>query len=303
MALLPIAFVDGREYAAEDVRRIVYAATNGATGLAQADPGVLAATSTPSGNVIVNAFVGYIASPVVRGQSYVATNDQATTLAVPPNNTSATVTYYVGVVVDDPQYPGTNQPADPRTATYGRLTVATSLPTASKPVLILGTITLPPNTGTVTNSMIRVTSRPANPRRERTQVVRSPNATHSLGTTYQQWPPSEWVDFSVPSWARRAIVRVDISGVEIMTNDYTRAELKPTLDGWSDDQPVMMTVRGQQGHRNCFFTVADFRVSSAQVAKGTVTVGLRGAVMVGKAGAFQIDNETNLAYDVEFLEA
>lgn len=301
MALQAAAFVDGKSYAAEDVRRLVFAATQGASGVAAQGNLEVSATATPSGNVVVNAGVGYAMSLYAPNQSYIVSNNQAETVAIPPNNTASPVKYEMCIVVNDPQYAGGGtMPSDPSRETFCRYLIQPTLP-GSRPYVRLATITLPANTATVTNAMVVDRTSVANPRRDRRSVVSSPGSVYPLSTTYQQWPPGASVPFDVPSWARRMNVRVDLSGVEIVASGYHRAELKPTLDGGSDEQPVAMTVNNQNTQRLSFFTVATFAIPTAKRG-GTVQIGLRGAVKVGTSGAFQIDTSTNIVYDVEFLE-
>ncbi|MGC8201018.1 hypothetical protein, partial [Salmonella enterica] len=70
---------------------------------------------------------------------------------------------------------------------------------------------------------------------------------------------------------------------------YVRAELKPTFNGDSSSDTISLTVRNQKSQRFSAFAVCRYKIPAS--ARGTnVQIGLRAAVKVGAAGAFQLDS-------------
>ena len=93
MTFLPASVIDGARTYAESIRRQLYSATGGATGVIL--PGALKVTAlpTPGGAIVIAPGSAAIASPYpgASGQSYQVANDAALQVAVPSNNTGAPI--------------------------------------------------------------------------------------------------------------------------------------------------------------------------------------------------------------------
>lgn len=168
MSLDPVPwFIGGEaEHSAESARALAWVATNGRTGVSK--PGDLAVTPlrTPGGAVLVAPGGASIESTYAGAsrQSYTVSNTQSAQVSIPPNNGSSTVTRYVGVEVNDPQYAG-SYPADRTNGPYNRFVVRSSLRGGTHPWIPLAAIRMPANTAAVTRRMISDVRELANPRR------------------------------------------------------------------------------------------------------------------------------------------
>lgn len=298
MTFQAVAFIDGLSYPAEAVRRLVYAATGGTTGVLGADSFRVTAGSTPGAFVNVSAGVG----AVVGGgsvQSYLVTNDQLVQLAVPANNSSTPITRYVVFSIRDPQYAGMPALSGPSDIA-GDLQVVSVLP-SNRPYLRLATLTIPGNTGTITNSMVTNDLSLSAPRTRPDSFVHLPTATYTLGTTYQQWGGFA-IPFHCPMWANRADVLITVEGMEQKVAGYIRAHIKPTINGVSADMSQEVTItRNGPIQRHSFSAMGSFSIPS-NWRDTTVQVGMRAYIGAGPSGAFEIDSESAVMAQILFSE-
>lgn len=296
MALKAAAFVDGREYAAEDVRRLAFAATDGATGVVRSGDLAVAATSTPSTNVTINAGVGYIQSTFAHAQAYVVSNDAAYSAPVPANGTGSPITLYVQLVIDDPQYPGTAIPPSPLTALYCRLLIQTTLLT-DRPVLLLATIVVPASTSVITNAMITTRALVARPRSYREPHVTYPSGdTNMSKTAYVSWPLSDFA-VNVPIWATKVYMTVMFNGVEYTGTDTGVAGVRAMFRSVAAQNGIIQSLnRSRQ-------TLAVLGVWDVpEVARGTLCyLGVQ-AYQTSGAGNFQLDYQSQIIYDYDFRD-
>lgn len=205
MALNPVGFIDGARVHGETLRRALYASTGGATGITRSGDLAVRAYATPTNAVMVAPGGGIIAttySDADAGQTYSVSNGAPHRIEVPVNNSSSTDTRHLIVQVMDPQYAGESVPDNPTEATYGQFLLTQTIPT-DRPYLHLATITIPPNTGVITQANIRDRRELANPRTSRYLKALAITKTDHLDSTqaFEQWPDQALWAVYVPEWA------------------------------------------------------------------------------------------------------
>ena len=219
MTFLTAGYIDGSRLSGEVLRRALWSATRGMTGVSNADSLKVQALGTPGAAVLVNAGGGvaqtkFAGAPPI--QSYTVGNDSGVTLAVPASGGSAS-TWQVIVRVKDPQYAGESTPTEPLEDSYTVLELVSSVP-AGKPYLWLATIVVPPSTATITNAMITDRRQIAEPRVRPDPPVTTATATASdfRGTGYETWPATSGagtIQVVIPEWATKIVVRIDVNGI------------------------------------------------------------------------------------------
>ena len=298
MTFQAVSFVDGLRYQADDVRHLSYLASLGQTGVATADSLRVAATPTPSGNVIVYAGVATVVGAGLV-ESYIVTNDQAVTLAIPPNNTPSLVYRNVIFSIRDPQKAGMPALSGP-TDIAGDLQVVGALPT-DRPFIWLAHIPLPAHTGTVTQAMIANRRQMPQNRSVTRTYIHFPTSTRPIPASYTQ-VGGAGPTFFCPPGMTHANVLVSVEGLEQTIAGYHRLMVTPTLNGVrsSLSQEVAVTRNGPV-QRHGFTAMGSFKLEPGW-AGTEITAGLRGHIAAGTADAFEVDTESTMCFQVEFYE-
>ena len=223
MALDPVPWFTGggAKHSAAIARNLAWNATGGKTGIATPTSLQVRQLSTaggavqimPGGCVIESDYAGALQ------QSYTVRNSSATTVTIPANTSSSTVTRYLTVEVNDPQFAGQN-PTDIANGPYVFFRVTTTRQTLH-PDLLLATIVQPPNTSVVTGAMIKDQRKLANPRREtftlarpRVNVDAGGQKLYAREATGGEYFPggggfANEADFVIPDWAVSMIIEAD----------------------------------------------------------------------------------------------
>ena len=292
MTLLTAGFVDGSRVRGEMLRRALWASTSGATGIVGATDLRVSPTTPASGSVIVGAGSAVIESAFANaaGNSYIVSNDQALTVAAP----SAAGTYRVCLTVRDPQYAGQTAPPDPLTNSYTDVYVGQSFP-VGVPYVYLGDAPRASAGGNITS----VTDKRAIavPRSQRLQDMRFPASNVNMSKSeYQSWPLSDFA-VTVPTWATYLMVTVSINGVEYTGTDTGRAGVRVVF-GSNSAQNGIVTSKGAS--RQTAVVIGNFTVPAAD--RGQLRyIGVQGYQTAG-AGSFQLDYQSAVVYDWEFVE-
>ena len=224
MALDPVPwFIGGAaEHSAEAARNIAWNATQGRTGVATPTSLRVRALATAGGGVRISAGGAAIESTYAGAsqQSYTVRNDATETVSVPANTGSSTITRYVVVRVSDPQYAG-SAPSNPVVGPYVSFQVVSSL-TSTHPQLVLARLRIPPNTSTITSSMITDRRVLLSPRRSEVVHARprimadnsaGVNLTVRVSAGGEYFPggngsPNQF-SVEIPEWATRMVIDAD----------------------------------------------------------------------------------------------
>lgn len=218
----------GATHSPEVVRQSLYDSTSGAEGISSATALQVRAQATPNGTVRVAPGGAVLNNryPGGAGQSYSARNSSQTSVPVTATGSAGGRTDAVILRILDPQYAG-QPPADPNNFQYTRLEAITA-PAGVKdisqlnlayPAILLARITIPANTGTITNAMITDLRNIAQPRaldvwRPRPNVAADTEllvAAHADGEYFPNAGGEQWID--IPVWATRVQIRATWMGI------------------------------------------------------------------------------------------
>lgn len=215
MALGVAGFIDGSCVHGETLRRALYASTGGATGVTRGNDLAVIPQTVPGAGVYVTAGGGVIATRYTDadpGQSYSVSNGAPELLTVPPNDTTAAVTWHVIIRVYDPQFAGEPIPESPTDDPYCLFELVHTLP-ETKPYLLLATITMPPNTGVVQQENIsdkRELLQPKSARVLKAFDIPSDSRNYVLTwSKYQSFPAAASFYVKIPEWATEVRAKIE----------------------------------------------------------------------------------------------
>lgn len=297
MAFLPASVIDGARTYAESLRRQLWSATGGRTGIIL--PGALkvSALATPGPAVVIGPGSAALAStyPGASGQSYQVHNDSAVQVAVPQNNTGGPITRHVYVTVRDPQYPGMPTPSNPETDLYLDVTVTAS-PILDRPSIRLASIAMATGAATVTPAMVTDQRELAAPQELVAKLPTFPGSDLNMarGTTYTQWAGAPQSVF-IPDWTTHVIATATINGMEYTGSDNAIGGVRMTMNGAADTQNGIVGSRGPS--RQSVFALGRWTLA-AGVAGNNATFGIQAAHTQGTGGYFQLDYQSQVLYEI-----
>ena len=301
---------DGVLHSAEVGRALAYAAANAADGVVGSTDLKIAATSTPGNSVTVAPGAVNIINryPGATSQAYTGVVTTQTPLAIAPTNSSGGRSDAIVARVRDPQYGSVAgyDPNNPNAFQFFSVEVMQNVGSGFRgytnpgyPVVALARIDIPSSTATITNAMITDLREKAMPRSFRKMYLAFPQSTSSLGTNTAEWLTSGRPMVSVPPWATRCNLIAHFTAVEKVVAGYVRSQIKLSVGGQSTEW-VSMT-QNTPIQRFSFSLGGSVDIPPAQ--RGTVVpLSVRGVINVGPNGAFELDTESGLTFDVEFVE-
>lgn len=286
----PVAFsIDGGSHPASLLRKLAYAATQGAEGIITPLDCKVHQLSSAAGKV--NIDTGAIAvlnrSTGGQGQTYIASASAQSTLDVDPTSGSARSDLVV-VRLEDPQY--SPWPAPPAgtapTYQYTNPVVIKNVPasTISAASLNLGysayalaRIDIPSGTTNITDAMIKDLRKVARPRTELVHFTVNPvnaidNGQQLTSSTYVPWPTVLDRAVDIPSWATEVTIETIMGGVRAQATG-TWGTLVGTLGDNADPNRVVMSETGYDvdvltGWARATLVVADTKPIAASL-RGT----------------------------------
>lgn len=309
MALHPVPIaVTGATHTAQQFRMMIRDLASGAQGVTEGDDLKVTALAVNGSGVQISdgsAVIAGAASPV-QG-SYSAYNIGADTVPIAATGGTSRSDMVI-LRVEDPEYEGNRDPAvDPIVffeVVSNVSSTATAVP-AGYSAIPLARIDIPASTATITNAMITDLRRVANPRRERRMYTQSPSGTSALiggSTTYSYFSTASGWNIPVPTWATKAVVRIDVSPIRYTVNNFW-GRLSATFGASRTLQPIYLDDDQGTGTRRISSVVAD-TLTIPSTYRGTTQL-LRvqaAAVESGNLGRISIDGGTTLVADVEFSE-
>ena len=336
MALDPVPwFIGGAaEHSAEAARNIAWNATSGRTGVSTTTSLRVTALATAGGGVRIAPGGASVESTYAGAtqQSYTVRNDASTTVSVPANTGSSTITRYVIVEVNDPQYAGA-APSNPVDGPYNFFRVVSSLPTVH-PYVRLATLRIPPSTSVITNAMITDDRALVAPRRAEVVHAR-PRVSSDGGAGSQseltamlpgrgEWFPggagfSNEFTATVPTWATRMIIEPAWLSVRMNgTNSWGRFWMEygderntsgkwPTSEGVDQEYEFKtqtftwdMNETGVVYRTN--WMLADNRVVPARIRGKELTFVYKAGRLSGPTRPVRLDATSGLTCRITFIE-
>lgn len=235
MALSNVPFIidGGVEHLGPVIRRAMFDASGGVEGISGVSDLKVQAQSVPNGSVRVMPGGATLLNRYPGGdrQSYTGFyNESATAVQVSPTGSAGGRTDVVIARILDPNYEG-QPPADPNDFAYNRLETIEGVPAGitklsvlnlKYPAILLARVTIPANTGTITNAMITDLRTVARPQREtemRTYALTAADK-ETLASTLA-YPRGEtfpnagniWGAIDIPSWATRMKIVMSWTGI------------------------------------------------------------------------------------------
>ena len=309
MAFFPAPILtNGAYHPAQQFRMLVRDLSNGAEGITQGDDLKVTQRSTPGGGVTLGDGSG-----VIRGRdnvfqgSYSVCNIGSVNVDIAP--TGATPRSDMVIVrVEDPEYgysrnPETDNIVFPQVISNVSSS-ATTIPDG-RTGIPLARIDIPASTATITNAMITDLRRVANPRRSRYVATQSPaSLSTAIGasTSYSYFSTAAGWNVSIPDWATKAIVKVDVSPIRYDTGPFW-GYLSATFGSSLTVQPTTLD-DNQSGVRRIAGIIADTLTIPSSYRGTSQLLRVRAAAAAtGQTGRISIDTGTTLVADVQFEEA
>ena len=297
MTFLPASVIDGARTYAEAMRRLLYAATGGQTGVALPGDLVVSALPTPGPAVFIGPGTASIVStfPGAAGQSYQVTNDQAAQFTVPANNTSSSIAYRVCVAVRDPQYPGQPIPSNPLEDTYLDVLIGATFP--PRPHVHLGDIAMPANTSVVNPAAITDRRTLAKPSELTVPVTYYPGTNLVMSkTAYTAWAGAPQTVF-IPPWTTHIIAEAHINGVDYTGTDDGRGGVKMLMNNSPVAQNGIIGSRGKG--RQSLFVVNEWRLVGGAGTNAQFSVQ---GYQTGGTGTFTLDYQSQVLFRITFQQ-
>lgn len=228
-------FIAGPDHSAAVARTVAYNACGGNQGFAGSRDFHLTQTPTPSENVQILGGAYTILNTNDDYQAYTGRSTGAVEIPIPASGSTGSKTWYVGLQIDDPEYPFTEGPAEgeENLFEYVKFKVRSSNSGENgKPWLPIAKIVVPANEATIRNSYITSLRYLANPR-EKNIIIPNPIVTGDTGielNSRSAFPDGEWFPnvggnddngrytLDVPEWATKAQVRCEWLGIYYKSN-------------------------------------------------------------------------------------
>jgi hypothetical protein len=313
----------GAQHPPEVGRLLAYAATGSAEGVVGVSDCKVTALSTPGTSIQVAPGGAVMLNRSAGGGQQTYMGRCVSTDTVPVTATGGSSRSDLVVVrVEDPQYPPWPVPADPTVGPYIKTAIITGVSSTTKtaaqlnlgyPAIALARLTIPANTGTITQSMITDLRSVARPRRERyvrttALVTGQTDPLADTTTDGEIWPDAakNWT-VDIPSWATSARVIGMFGGVlaKPSSNAYGTvwARIGGT-QGFVDTQGVGYDASAVPNNSRQALVIADDVVVPASIRGTTQAAYLRGRLATGvPAGqGLVLDQYSSISLDIEFVE-
>lgn len=304
--------VSGVEHSANIARTLAYAATGGADGIVSAEDLKVTALPTPGGSVRI---LPGAAAMVNRysfdtQESYIGRSPSYTDLAVRPTSSSGARADLIVATVRDPQQ---RNYADWNASllnnyNYFRYEVVENVDPGAKhinnrdyPSVALARINLPPNTATITQSMITDVRSMIHTRTDRQVKVITPGVDANMAVSqYADFPSGYVIPFEIPQWATKVIIMTHFTSIQTTGGGSvdSNANFRGRFAGMIDLQSTTLKARQDQRHQHTHtsqFTIP----SNIRGLVGNYTVQ---AQHTAGTGALQADFQTTITYDAHFVE-
>lgn len=300
---------NGATHPAEQFRALVKDLANGSEGITGGGDLKVAPLSTPGAGVQVGEGSGIILGRVSAFQgAYAVRNQGAATVSIAATGAS-TRSDMIIVRVEDPEYEGSLDPTVDQ-INYFQVISGVSSSAATIPDgrtgIPLARIDIPASTSTITSAMITDLRTIANPRRQRLVATESPTSiSTALGgsTTYKYFSTAAGKTFTIPTWAAKAIIKIDVSPLRYDTANFF-GYLSATFGSSLTVQAITLDDNQGTGVRRVPAVLGD-TLTIPTAYRGTsqlLRVQVRAAAE-GQTANIYVDGGTTLLYDVQFEES
>ncbi|WP_399553812.1 hypothetical protein OG473_39750 (plasmid) [Streptomyces anulatus] len=310
MPLYPVPILtDGATHSAEQFRAMVQDLARGAEGITQGTDLKVTQLGTPGGSVQVASGSGVVRGRVNAFQgSYAVRNQGTDTVGIASTGGSPRSDMLI-LRVEDPQYEGTLNP-EVDNINYFQIisnvsSSATTIPDG-RTGIPLARIDIPASTSTITDAMIKDLRTIANPRRDRQMYPHSPaSASTEITGSASSWgyftTEAGW-NLAVPTWASKALVRIDMYSVRVSTANFYGAVRAVFGSSLLVVQAVSVDDNQGTAIRRINVGIAD-TITIPDTYRGTTQL-LRpqAAGYSGNTGRISVDGSSTFVYEVEFYE-
>lgn len=305
--------VTGGTNSAAEARLMLQASTRASQGVVETGDLKVTETGTPSSSVQVAAGACVIKGVEVNFQgSYSGVNAGVDTLAVPASGASATH-HLIIARAEDPTFSGSPWTTDlgagapvVRAVLVPDVAAGTTTVPAGTSGIPLARIDMPASTATVTDDMIVDLRSLADPRRERLLLTEAPaTASTAIGAslTWSYFDTANGWNIAVPSWAARAIIKVDVSPIRYDLGFFF-GQVGASFGASINVQPSVIDDNQGSGIRRVPTTIGDTVAIPSAYRGTTQLLRVRAAALeTGQVGRIQVDSGTTLIADVQFEEA
>ncbi len=316
-------FVEGgAEHSSEVARLLAYAAFAGAEGIIGNSDLQVKALSSPGAAVLITTGACAIRNKAMGGkyQAYAARLPSADQVSIAATGASARSDLIIARIENPYSYGETwNQPADPAVGPYVFTRVVSGVPKTTTRVkqvrsgdsaIALARIDIPPNTNSITQSMIKDLREMANPRRRR--VVRAlrgvwTNPDEVGNTVYPNWeefPNGARWGIDVPDWATSATIIATWAGLDQRNAKDSYGHLRAVLGSLAT--PITNYNCDWAGTHQRFTFVGGGTVTIPASMRGNtydvVLEGCRAEDASLGTGVLEADGGASIFMDIEFVE-
>lgn len=300
----------GAHHSPEVARLLAYAATSGAEGVVAPGDLKVVPLDVPGSSVRALAGAAVILSKAAGGaqQTYVGRNPSEEVVGISATGSGSGRSDLVIARVEDPFMPG--EPwSDPEDVTSGpyifvrvipNVAAGTTTVPAGTSGIPLARIDVPANTATITAGMIVDLRKVANPRRETVHTrVDMAYAPDDMGSpTYAPFPNVS-TSVAIPSWATKAVVRLDITGVQAR-DAALDGRFRASLGGSVYTRETYFNEQVVGDTRNNYVVSDTVNIPAAM--RGTNQVLRPEAIRSNGTGFLRNLSDTQVVFEVTFIE-
>lgn len=319
----PAAFsVDGARHNGELLRTAHYQATAGAEGITTPGDLKVHELDIPGTQIVIDSGAATILNRHTgeRNESYAVTARRLSKLDVMATGSDGGRVDLVIVRVEDPEYNPWQLPAGADAASYQyvRPVILQNVPAGTRRFEQLGLpyagyalarIDIPVSTGTILDDYITDLREVANPRRarfhDRYDIQYAPSDSAGDINVWNKYPDVPDAQMEVPTWAAKAIVRADITGMQIrdaaLAGNF-RVKLtggNPAQTVYSKTTYVNEQVWGDSRRSYAISSSIDIPAEMRGYTISAVTQWQR----TGGIGLFRSQADVQVVFDIEFIEA
>lgn len=327
----PVALaIDGGELDASLLRKLAYAATQGAEGIVTPLDCKVHQLSSAAGQVNIDTGVISILNRSTGGalETYLATASQQSTMDIDPTSGAARSDLVI-VRLEDPEFTPW-PPVDPGVAPtyqYTKPYIIKNVPNSTKTAAelnlgysayALARIDIPAGTTNITDGMIKDLRKMARPRSELLHFTAIPvEAVGAAGTekldngdlAFTVFPSVASRNVDIPSWATEVTIEVLLGGVRVNTNGtwgFLRARIGSSGSAFktqTQETGYDVNVPAANNYDRLTLLVADTKPIASQIRGTSQPFAIEGKKQNAiTTGSLEVDSTTTISVKLNFRE-